>query len=62
MSTHDKIQHDVSQNLADDETAKILSSKRNDGDIANYLSIEPNGKFHPCLQKLFFFVADASDK
>lgn len=54
MSTHDKIQHDVSQNLADDETAKILSTKKNDGDIANYLSIEPNGKFHPCLQKLFF--------
>ncbi len=54
MTTHDKIQHDVSQNLADDETAKILSTKKNDGDIANYLSIEPNGKFHPCLQKLFF--------
>ncbi len=60
MSTHDKIQHDVSQNLADDETSKILSSKRNDGDIANYLSIEPNGKFHPCLQKLFF--DDYTDK
>jgi hypothetical protein len=60
MSTHDKIQHDVSQNLADDETAKNLSSKSNDGDIANYLSIEPNGKFHPCLQKLFF--DDYTDK
>lgn len=52
--SHDKISHDVSQNLADDETAKLLSVKYNDDDIANYLSIEANGKFHPCLQKLFF--------
>jgi len=52
--SQEHITHDVSQNLADDETAKILSVKHNDGTTANYLSIEPNGKFHPCLQKLFF--------
>lgn len=41
-------------NDLDDEVGNHLSIKSNDGDIANYMSIEMHGKGNACIGKVFF--------